>query len=39
MTNSDPKTSPNDRRSLRDILGGVLFYFGIPAITLYPLGS
>jgi len=38
MTNSDPKTSPNDRRSLRDILGGVLFYFGIPAITLYPLG-
>ena len=38
MTNPDAKTSPKDRPSLRDILGGVLFYFGIPAITLYPLG-
>jgi hypothetical protein len=38
MTNSDTKTSPEDSRSLRDILGGVLFYFGIPAFTLYPLG-
>ena len=38
MPNSDTKTSPKDSRSLRDILGGVLFYFGIPAFTLYPLG-
>lgn len=38
MTNPDTNASPKDRPSLRDILGGVLFYFGIPAITLYPLG-
>jgi hypothetical protein len=38
MPNPDTKTSPKDSRSLRDILGGVLFYFGIPAFTLYPLG-
>ena len=35
MTDSKNSTDP---RSLRDILGGFLFYFGIPAITLYPLG-
>ena len=38
MANADTKDSLKDSRSLRDILGGVLFYFGIPAITLYPLG-
>lgn len=38
MANSNAKTSPEAARSLRDILGGVLFYLGIPAITLYPLG-
>jgi hypothetical protein len=38
MTNSDTNASPKDSRSFRNILGGVLFYFGIPAITLYPLG-
>ena len=26
------------KTSLRDILGGALFYIGIPAVTLYPLG-
>ncbi len=34
MANSDANTSPKDSRSLRDSLGEVLFYFGIPAITL-----
>src|SRR5215210_4885619 len=38
MASSGTKTSPDDRYSFRDILGGALFYFGIPAITLYPLG-
>jgi hypothetical protein len=38
MANSDTRNSPKESRSLRDILGGVLFYFGIPAFTLYPLG-
>jgi hypothetical protein len=38
MASSDTKTSPKDSPSLRDILGGVLFYVGIPAFTLYPLG-
>ena len=35
---SHSRTSSADRRSLREILGGFLFYIGIPAITLYPLG-
>jgi hypothetical protein len=41
MTDLDTKTSPstaNDATSLRNILGGALFYIGIPAATLYPLG-
>ena len=38
MADSGNTISPADRRSLRDIIGGFLFYFGIPAITLYPLG-
>ena len=35
---SHAKPSRDSSRSLRDILGGVLFYIGIPAATLYPLG-
>ncbi len=41
MAGSDTKTSPstaNGASSLRNILGGALFYIGIPAATLYPLG-
>ncbi len=38
MADSGNKTSSADRRSFREIMGGFLFYFGIPAITLYPLG-
>ena len=38
MADSGAKTSPAEKHSLRDILGGALFYFGIPAITLYPIG-
>ncbi len=38
MADSHNRTSSADRRSLREILGGFLFYIGIPAITLYPLG-
>ncbi len=38
MVSSDNKTSSADRSSFREIGGGFLFYFGIPAITLYPLG-
>ena len=38
---ADTRTSPstsNEPTSLRNILGGALFYIGIPAVTLYPLG-
>jgi hypothetical protein len=38
---SDTRTSPfasNEATSLRNVLGGALFYIGIPAATLYPLG-
>ena len=41
MTASNTRTSPstpNEAPSLRNILGGALFYIGIPAATLYPLG-
>ena len=41
MTGSNTKSSPsasNEAPSLRNILGGALFYIGIPAATLYPLG-
>ena len=41
MAASDTRTSPsasNEATSLRNILGGALFYIGIPAATLYPLG-
>jgi hypothetical protein len=38
VADSDNRTSSADRRSLREILGGFLFYIGIPAVTLYPLG-
>jgi hypothetical protein len=34
----DTETSPAPKPSFRDILGGALFYIGIPAATLYPLG-
>jgi hypothetical protein len=36
-TKTSPST-PNEAPSLRNILGGALFYIGIPAATLYPLG-
>jgi hypothetical protein len=35
---SDTDTSRASSPPLRDILGGLLFYIGIPAVTLYPLG-
>jgi hypothetical protein len=38
MAGSDNKTSYVDKSSLRDVFGGFLFYFGIPAAMLYPLG-
>jgi len=38
MAVSDGRASSADRSSLRDVIGGFLFYFGIPAVTLYPLG-
>ena len=41
MTDSNTKTSPSTSKeapSFRNILGGTLFYIGIPAATLYPLG-
>ena len=41
MADSDTRTSPspsNEATSFRNILGGALFYVGIPAATLYPLG-
>ncbi len=38
MADSDNTTSFADKRSLRDLFGGLLFYVGIPATTLYPLG-
>lgn len=38
MAGTDNTTSSVDRRSLRDVFGGLLFYVGIPAATLYPLG-
>ena len=38
MVSSDNKTSSVEKSSLRDVVGGFLFYFGIPAATLYPLG-
>ena len=38
MADRDNATSFADKRSLRDLFGGLLFYVGIPATTLYPLG-
>ena len=38
MASSDNKTLSADKSSLRDLFGGLLFYVGIPATTLYPLG-
>jgi hypothetical protein len=38
VANSGNKTSFADNSSLRDLFGGLLFYVGIPATTLYPLG-
>jgi hypothetical protein len=38
VASSGTKPSSDDKRSLKGILGGALFYFGIPAATLYPLG-
>src|ERR687890_643964 len=47
MADLDTRTSPsppnevtpsNEATSLRNIVGGALFYIGIPAATLYPLG-
>jgi hypothetical protein len=41
VAGSDTRTLPsasNEATSLRNILGGALFYIGIPAATLYPLG-
>ena len=42
MTDSNTRTTPSsassEAPSLRNILGGTLFYIGIPAATLYPLG-
>jgi hypothetical protein len=38
VASSDNKTLSADKSSLRDLLGGLLFYVGIPATTLYSLG-
>jgi hypothetical protein len=38
VADSDNKTSSAGGASFREITGGFLFYFGIPAIMLYPLG-
>jgi hypothetical protein len=38
MADRDNTDSSADKRSLRDLFGGLLFYVGIPATTLYPLG-
>lgn len=38
MASSDNRASSADQSSFREVIGGFLFYFGIPAITLYPLG-
>src|ERR671932_430164 len=39
MADSHNRSSSAERHSsLREILGGFLFYIGIPAVTLYPLG-
>jgi hypothetical protein len=38
MAERDNTTSLADKRSFRDVFGGFLFYVGIPATTLYPLG-
>ena len=37
MADRDNTDSSADKRSLRDLFGGLLFYVGIPATTLYPL--
>ncbi len=38
MAEVSTKSSRDEERSLREILEGFLFYIGIPALTLYPLG-
>jgi hypothetical protein len=38
MATNTETTSSANKPSFRDILGGALFYIGIPAATLYPLG-
>jgi hypothetical protein len=38
LVNADASSSNNETKPLRDILEGFLFYVGIPALTLYPLG-
>jgi hypothetical protein len=38
MADRDNTPSSADTRSLRDVFGAFLFYVGIPATTLYPLG-
>lgn len=37
---AEPHTASTDREtnSLREVIEGFLFYVGIPALTLYPLG-
>src|ERR687885_1607450 len=38
MTSTGDQASSASNRSLREAIGGLLFYIGIPAVTLYPLG-
>jgi len=38
MADRDNTDLSEDKRFLRDLFGGLLFYVGIPATTLYPLG-
>src|SRR3712207_1414731 len=38
MVDRDNTDLSEDKRFLRDLFGGLLFYVGIPATTLYPLG-
>ncbi len=38
MAEASTKSPRDEERSLREILEGFLFYIGLPALTLYPLG-
>ena len=38
IAKADTTVSDEETKPLRDILEGFLFYIGIPALTLYPLG-